>query len=173
MTQKELEMRHFKVLGLAFFAIAALGVMTAASASAILPDIHLLPTESNKAITGEGTIGKGPKTVILESEIGTRLEAEELKVLLALTPLTALGTYDLHFVNLQFGAEKCKSAGDAIGVLLLKGEFHLVFVGLSPTTTLAAGVLLLVNTKYECGKIKFTVTGVARHELQQVKRSKQ
>jgi hypothetical protein len=152
-------MRRFKVLGLAFLAIAALGVMTAASASAILPDIHLLPTEASKAITGEGTTGKAVEAAILESELGTKLTAEELKVLLALTPLTALGTYDLHFVNVVFAGEKCKTTGDALGVVLAKGDFHLVFVGLSPTTTLATGVLLLVNVKFECGKVKFNVKG--------------
>jgi hypothetical protein len=37
-----------------------------------------------------------------------------------------------------------------------------VFVGLSPTTTLAVGVLLLfgaAGTKFKCGKVSFTIKG--------------
>jgi hypothetical protein len=154
-------MRRLKAFGLAFLAIAALAVITAASASAILPDIHLLPTEASKAITGEGTIAKA-SVAILESELGTKVEADELKVLLGLTPLTALGLYDLHFVKVKLIAESCSSEGDAAGVVLAKGEFHLVFVGLSPTTTLAVGVLLLfgaAGVKFKCGKVSFTVKG--------------
>jgi hypothetical protein len=112
-------MRRVKVLGLVFLAVAALGVMTAASASAILPDIHLLPTEASKAITAEGTIANA-SVAFLESELGTKLEGDELKVLLGLTPLTALGLYDLHFAKVKLGKESCSSEGDAAGVLLVR-----------------------------------------------------
>ncbi len=148
-----------KVL-LAVFAVAAIAV---ASAAAALPTLLYLSGETGQVL-GTGLVSGTLGTVKLETELevlpatGVRLE------LTALKNDTKLGTYLANFFGVAFESgskEKCNSTGFAPGEVHLSGEWHLVYVGLSPTTTLMVGLLVLVPKQtYQCGSFgTFSVEG--------------
>jgi len=119
-------MRYIKMLGLTLVAVFALASAVAAtSAMALeLPDLHILEGEAYPA-TGLGVI-KGAKVAELQATVGTVIEAEEVKVLMKLEALSALGPIDFHFTGSKSGGVPCNSVGDATGVILVPGEYHVI-----------------------------------------------
>jgi hypothetical protein len=82
----------------------------------------------------------------LETSSGSVLKGTGVTLLLLTTELSALGTFNADFTSVENVEKiKCHSGGDAAGVVLLGGEFHLV---LSPQNL---GILFLVSEfEVEC-----------------------
>ncbi len=150
-------MRELGKFGIAVLAALAVGVIATASASAALPTLLYLAGDSGEVL-GTGLVTGGIGTIHLETELevlpatGARLE------LTALRNDTKLGTYLANFFGVaeENGAKnKCNSTGFGAGEVHFSGEWHLVYVGLSPTTALMVGLLLLVpKQSYKCGPEK-------------------
>jgi hypothetical protein len=156
-------MKQIKILGLALVAVFALASAVAAtSAMALeLPDIHVVLGEA-APVTGEGTTGKKAKAAVLETEVGSVLNAEELKILLKLEALSALGPVDFHFVNVTEGpgnTTKCNTEGDsaAEGVVLVKGEYHVVAFKNAAGVLLQEVLVLFPETTIKCAKLSIKV----------------
>jgi hypothetical protein len=154
---RRVDMKQIKILGLALVAVFALASAVAAtSAMALeLPDIHVVLGEA-APVTGEGTTGKKQGAATLETEVGSKLSAEELKILLKLEALSALGPVDLHFVNVAEGKgpTKCNTEGDAEGVVLLpKAEYHIVAFKNAGGVLLQEVVILFPETTMKCNKL--------------------
>lgn len=115
-------MHRLQLVGVLLGALCALGMM-AASAFAVLPDISIalggvyplhfvdsLPTAGMSLGSGSGVVfsGTGVSLLTLASE------------------LSALGSFFEQFLSVGQGAKKCNTPGDAKGVVLISGPFHIV-----------------------------------------------
>jgi hypothetical protein len=111
-------MRRLRIVGLVFFAVLALGVITAEAASAAST---VLP-EFSAEVAGHATSGTASLT--LEATKITCPLAESL-----FGPLSKkLGTFKILFDQCVAGGESCHSLGQALGSLTIEvtGEYHLV-----------------------------------------------
>jgi|GEM_PF-6267570 len=143
-------------------AVVLLATATTTPATAFeLPDIHNLPGETFP-VSGEGVSTKAAESVVIETESGSRATAEQLQLTMKLEALSALGPIALDFINVIEPKTKsfCNTEGDATGVVLVTGEYHVVDTKLSPLT---AALLILLplggTTTFTCGKLKLKVTG--------------
>jgi hypothetical protein len=111
-------MRRLRIVGLAFFAVLALGVITAEAAFAASTVLPLF----SKEVAGHAT--SGTATLNLESTKITCPLAESLFGPLSKT----LGTFKILFDQCVSGGESCHSLGQALGSLTIEvtGEYHLV-----------------------------------------------
>ncbi len=150
-------MQLFRRLIVPLCLVCVVGGIATTSAAAALPTLLYLAGETGEALaTGliTGVLG----TVRLETELeslpgtGVRLELTGLK------NDTKLGTYLANFFGVEenTGAKAtCNSTGFGVGEVHFSGEWHLVYVGLSPATTLIVGLLLLVpKQSVKCGPEK-------------------
>jgi hypothetical protein len=114
-----------------------------ALASVSLPDISITLVGGAYPIHAQATAASAPTT--LSTANGSVLTGTGVTVLLLTTELSALGTFTMDYTNnLQAGSSnKCNSVGDAAGLVLMGGEFHVVPIGLSP---LKLGILFLVSS---------------------------
>jgi hypothetical protein len=154
-------MRRLKLVGLALMVTFVVSVIAATAASALeLPDIHILPKETFPLVGEGSTKAKEEKSISLQTE-NSKLPAEEVKILVKVTELSPLGEIDLHFVNVHESKKpenKCNTEGDAEGVVLVKGEFHLVFTSFEPNPLeIAALVLFPSPLTVKCNKGKLNV----------------
>jgi hypothetical protein len=153
-------MKQLKVFGLALMAILAVGVMTAASASAALalPQIAAGPGQAYPLNLG------GHLTVasLLRTEGGS-LTGKEFSVLLSAAEPTALGSAAIEFLGVEepSAKKKCNTPGDSEAngaVLLLNAEYHLIFFNFAPlelgALTLFTKLLILCNV----GALETTTT---------------
>lgn len=116
---------------------------------------QVLPGDS-LPVTAEGHTAKGTGAVVLESEVGSTLSGEEAKVALELK--TNLGPASADLVNVvePKSKESCHTEGDAAGVVLVKGEYRVVFTSFEP---LEIGLLFLFSeVTVICGKLKIKIT---------------
>jgi hypothetical protein len=149
-------MRTLKI-GLAL--AAALGALLLASASSALalelPDIHVLSGETYPA-TGEGKV-EGAEVGALETELGEKLTSGTVAAQVELNELSSLGPTTLTFTKIFEPRSKveCNTVGDAAGVVLVLGEYHVVDTSTSPLT--AAILVLFKELVMECGKLKIKV----------------
>jgi hypothetical protein len=151
---------RFKALGTTVLGICVLSAVLPAAAPALSPIVSILPGEAFP-FTANGTV-TGVEVVKLETEIGEKITAEELKLLLVVAG-TLLGTFDAHFVKANNSGKECSTTGDAAGVALVKGKYHTVFLSLSP---LKSGVLLPVEEMtVTCGEKKIKFKGVLVTEI--------
>jgi hypothetical protein len=134
-------MRRLKLVGLVFFAVLVVGVITAEAAFA---QSTVLPLFS-KEVAGHAT--SGTATLNLE---GTKITCPLAESLFG--PLSkTLGTFKILFDQCVAGGESCHSLGQALGSLTIEvtGEYHLVsrasnrtfymlWLLLAPTDTTAA-----------------------------------
>jgi hypothetical protein len=84
--------------------------------------------------------------IALGTASGIVIEGTGATLLLLTTELSALGTFTVDYANMHAPNEpavQCNSEGDAKGVVLMHGEFHLVPFSLAP---LLLGILYLVTT---------------------------
>jgi hypothetical protein len=151
-------MSRAKTLLVALFALSLIAAAFATtSAMALeLPDVHILEGETYP-VTGEGTV-KGEDLFVLETELGEKILAREIKIKIELSELTSLGiaVVDLtETVEKKLGGTKCNTVGDAAGVVLINGEYHIVDISTSPLTI--AFLLLFPELTLECGKVKVKV----------------
>jgi hypothetical protein len=151
---KGLKMSRIKMYVIIAAAVLT-GLIVPATASA-LPDISLtlpgstFPLHLNFADNG--------KTVTeLQSASGAVLTGAGLSLLLLIGELTALGTFRADFLNNKRGTTACHSIGDAAGVILMEGSFHVVYTSLSPLTL---GILYLPKfLELECGTLLIELKG--------------
>jgi hypothetical protein len=111
-------MRRIKIVGLAFLAVLALGVIAVEAASAAST---VLPEFSNQ-VAGSAT--SGASSLNLE---GTTTSCTGGTVAMSPTS-TKLGTFKVLFGGCLAGGESCHSLGQALGSLTIEvtGEYHLV-----------------------------------------------
>src|ERR1700755_2555634 len=148
-------MRHLGCTGIVLIIMLTLA---SASASAMeLPDIHPLP--ESETVTAEGVI-KGAEAAVIETEIGEKLTAEELRPLFRFEKLSSLGSGDLHFSGVSRKGTKCNTEGDAPGVVLMASEFkwHYIILQISPAL-IADLVYLIPATTLICGTLKIKASG--------------
>ncbi len=148
------QMSRLKLLVAAFIALCALSAVVASSAAAekcpekgsekCLPLVHVLETEKFPVLL-EGVVTKASEAFFLQTASGAKLSSSQYKLLVDITKLSGLGTFDAHIPGLlEVGAEEekpCTTTGDTMGTVLIKGEFHLVY---GSTTTLNLLLLFLV-----------------------------
>jgi hypothetical protein len=159
-------MDRMKTLGVALFAVFALAVAFATTALA-LPDTHV-GALGKYPVTGEGSVGTGAKVVgTLETEIGEKLTATKVTATTTLNELSPLGPGSLKFTGVaEKNGHLCNTAGEAEGVVAFTGEYHIVWISLSPT--LIVGVLFLfTELTVECNakKLKIKVKAPALPKL--------
>jgi hypothetical protein len=145
-------MKRFKLFGLAFAAILAIGVMTAAAASATLPVIQ-------QAATASGSL---TSTDTLETISGSKLTGTSVELSLTNGAKTALGTYSAKFKGVKEGTQPCKTSGAAKEEVVNTGEFHLVWANSGKTEI--SVLFLPTGFTIECGepaKTKIKVKGQA------------
>jgi hypothetical protein len=151
-------MNHFKRFGLTVTALCAFASIATPASALTLPDIstalagakypiHL--TYTNKTLTS-----------LIETTGAESITGEGFLILLEITKLTSLGTFDILFEKWTEpeSKEKCASEGDALGTVLLRGVFHVV--PLPPESGKTVGVLYELNeVKLTCGEEKIKIKG--------------
>src|ERR1700733_11366684 len=117
--------------------------LAATNALASLPDISI--TLSGTYPLHIESTRPNAKTSITTAA-GVELEGTGLKQLVLVKELSALGTFTVVFSNVHLpnqAGKECNSEGDAKGVVLMTGEFHLVPFRLTPPEL---GILHLITT---------------------------
>ena len=157
-------MRRFAQFGLALMLVGAFSIVSVVSASAEstpLPQISTALPGETYPIIGEGAV-KAENEDDFFSTASFQIPDEETRVKLEVTMLgsSGVGEVELRGVREGSGGERCNTSGDASGVVLVKGEFHLVYTSISPASTLEVGTLLTFNTfKVLCGALISTIEG--------------
>jgi hypothetical protein len=122
-------------------------IATNAQAAVRLPDITVTLSGGAYPIYVEASLPNA--SVSFGSSSGIAIEGKGVTLLLLTSELSALGQFTAvitHYEEPLGGA--CNTPGDASGVILMHGEFHLVPTSLSP---LALGILFLVSEFFiEC-----------------------
>jgi hypothetical protein len=124
-------------------------IVTDVEPSTRLPDISLTlaagiyPLHLNFADNGR------TPTTFFERGDSRLIEGEDgLSLLLLVRESSTAGEFQAAFLDLKFTTKLCTTSGDARGVLLVEGSFHLVYTDLSP---LALGILYLLDpVEIEC-----------------------
>jgi hypothetical protein len=160
-------MRYIKMLGLTLVAVFALAsAVTATSAMALeLPDLHILEGEAYP-VTGEGVI-KGAAVAELQSTLGTTIAASEVKVLMKLEALSALGPIDFHFTGAKLGTVPCKTKPDETEVILVPGEYHVIDLPVGGVLTPFI-LILFAELTIECNKLAIKVKPPAIAKLEKL-----
>jgi hypothetical protein len=151
-------MRLLKLVGILLglplvLAIAA----TSALATVNLPDISVTLSGGTYPIHLQGSLPTTVAALITAADVP--ITSEGFTLLLLTTELSALGTFNMDFGKVvSENAVPCNTAGDLEGVVLAKGEFHLVPINLAPLTL---GILFLVSQfEIECpGSVGYVVRG--------------
>src|ERR1700728_6075 len=131
------EMKRLKLVGVLMGALFVLAAM--ATSAFALPDLSVTltggkyPVEATGKVTGKTSLG---------TSSGVALSGEGVTLTLTQAELSALGTFTTSFTKVKQGSIECHSNGDAAGVVLVKGEYHIVYTSLSPLTL---GTLFLVS----------------------------
>jgi hypothetical protein len=116
-------------------------VAAGAYAEVKLPDLSVTLLGGAYPLHSQGSLAKAATT--LSGTTGNMVSGEGVTILFLSTELSALGTFTADFTKIALPEGKpCSSVGDAAGVILLSGEFHLVPIDLSPLTL---GVLYLLS----------------------------
>ena len=124
-------MQRMKLLGLTVLAVLAFAALAATSALGALPEV--LPETAKIS----GTMGRGT----IETTEGLSIPCE--KATFSETVFKKLGAFHITFSGCVGPAkEKCESLGDEAGIILMLGEYHFVFITLSP---LVVGLALLLS----------------------------
>jgi hypothetical protein len=155
-TRWELAMKRVKLVGVALGVLLVLAVMV--SNAFALPDISVTLTGGTYPVHLNGSI---PVKTELGSASGVVLEGKGVTLLLLTTELSALGTFDSTFTNVEDpnNGKKCNNVGQTkeTGNVLVTGEFHLVLYGPTPEQL---GILFLVTfLEIECGTFAPEVRG--------------
>jgi hypothetical protein len=122
-------------------ALLTLAITSTTHAAVNLPDISVTLTGGTYPVRIQGTL----RNAIVEvgTSSGVVIEGKGVTLLLLTTELSALGTFTLDYTNYREpkSGATCQTAGDAAGVILVKGEFHLV--PLEVSAALPLGILFL------------------------------
>ena len=158
-------MRLLKSLGVMFLGVCAVGVLVVSSASAALPVVLSNPTQENGQAKAVGTEAvfetTGKKNVKCKTTSGTSTQSGT----------TSLGKFHIEFKECTTVAAgitfKCSGLGDATGIILTLGEYHLVedTLGESEKNSLGVAILFLLEpTHFECAG-GFALVKVTGNEL--------
>ncbi len=136
-------------------AVAASGAIASTASAFTLPDISIA-LGGTYAIHVEGSL-PGASTE-LGSAGGAVIRGTGVSLLALTTELSGLGTFSATFLNYVSGTTKCNSEGDAEGVVLVSGGFHIV---LGPGgTKKSLFILFLVATfVVHCGAPEIEISG--------------
>jgi len=146
-------MRQLKLLGLMLVALFASAFALAATATAALP--RILPEVAAErtwtgAAKGETELSTLGSELAVKCKTATAEGTEEAK--------KPLGLFHIAFKECKASIIACTGLGEASGVILALGKWHLVFDSLSPLTT-ATLFLIEPLVHFEClGKL-FLVLG--------------
>ncbi len=136
-------------------ALATSGLIASTSSAFTLPDISIalggtypihaegsLPTARTELGTAGGSVlaGKGASLLTLGNE------------------LSSLGPFSGTFLNVEKGAVKCNSEGDAAGVVLVSGSAHAV-LGPGGTKKFGFSLFLVATFIVHCGAVEVEVSG--------------
>jgi hypothetical protein len=146
-------MRLLKSLGAALVALLALGITTASA----LPDLSLTLTGSSFPLHLDVTLLSVETN--LSDAAGSRLEGVGFLLLLFVSSLTNLGTFEALFTNVKETGTttECRSSGDPLGEVLSKGTYHLVYTSFSPLTLGTLGII--EPQTITCGTIEIDMRG--------------
>jgi hypothetical protein len=135
-------MKFYKLASVTFGALLCFAIVAANALAAVsLPDISVTLTGGKYPVHSVGSLPNAATS--LGSSSGIALEGKGVTLLLLTTELSALGTFTSDFTEVVEPLQnKCHTSGDAEGVVLVGGEFHLVPTNLSP---LNLGTLFLVT----------------------------
>jgi hypothetical protein len=135
-------MKRLKLVGVLLGALFALAMLASSAYAAVnLPDISVTLTGGKYPVHAVGSLAAAATK--LGSASGVSLTGTGVTLLLLTAELSALGTFTTDFTGVENKEKvKCSSTGDAAGVVLVSGEFHLVPINLSPLTL---GILFLVS----------------------------
>jgi hypothetical protein len=164
----EVVMKRLKHAAAPAAALLTLAITSTTLAAVDLPDISVTLTGGIYPIHIQGTL---PRAATRWGDSGgVILEGEGVTLLLLTTELSALGTFMLDYTNYEepkTGA-KCQTAGDAAGVILVKGEFHLV--PLEVSAALPLGILFLVSEfEFRCKEsLEFEERGATLGTLENI-----
>ncbi len=135
-------MRLRSLAGIIILVIFSLGIVTVASAA--LPEV--LVEKGKLPVKFEGSGISGPTRI--ETVGGVLIQCKALRMSGEITSAHA-GTYKLNIEGcVGQGGIECHTTGDAKGVMLVPGEFHLVRTALMPVK--AAMLLLLSKISSTC-----------------------
>jgi hypothetical protein len=140
-------MKRFRLLGVALLALLALGAFASASASALVLPGFLTHQES---FTGKST-GAEPE---LELSSGAKVKCKTAPSEgTGEAGSDSLGAFHIHFTGCEQTALKheCHSTGDANGVILVLGIWHLVYSSVSPLVV--ANLFLVEHFHFECSAL--------------------
>ncbi len=148
-------MHRLKLVGVLLGALCALGVMAASASAFTLPDISIA-LGGTYPIHSEGSL-PGAKTE-LGAANGVVLKGVGVSLLTLTNELSALGPFSSTFLNVEKAGTICNSEGDAAGVVLVSGGFHIV---LGPGgTKKSLFILFLVATfVVHCGALEVEIRG--------------
>lgn len=149
--------------------VSALGLTSAVPALALeLPDVHVLSGETYPALSEGRVMGAGVAT--LETELGEKLTATEVKLTGELLELSSLGPASIEFWEVLEPKSKtrCNSPGVLAGIVRLPAEYHVVDTNDLPLT--AAVLILFKEQTVECnsGKLKIKVRSPILVKLEKV-----
>jgi hypothetical protein len=146
-------MRPLKLFGLLMVAMVTAVTVFSASASAALPKI--LPESASERTWKGASVGKTELSILGNSipvvcNSATAEGTEEAK--------KPLGLFHITFKECKASFFACTGLGDASGVILALGKWHLVFDNL---TTLSTATLFLIEplVHFECAGKLFLVLG--------------
>jgi len=145
-------MKRLMQISLFFVAIVAFASIAAASASAEeLPNSLPCGTEGSPVTGvsegGKSTFGSGAEVITAESSLGTQ----------SLTSCK-LGTFHTSFLTIKLGTTVCTGLGDAVGVVLVLGQFHIRDANVGgKLVVVSAG--LLEDVHFTCGLVLLLVGG--------------
>jgi hypothetical protein len=139
-------MRHFRLIGLALVAVFASAVALSASASAALPEILPISTSERtwkgKSV-GETKLQKLGGSFEVTCSSATAEGTEEAG--------KPLGLFHIDFSGCKAGGiSTCTGLGEASGVILALGTWHLVFDTLTPTLGTATLFLIEPLVHFTC-----------------------
>jgi hypothetical protein len=156
-TNMGVEMKRFKLAAVMLGALFALLAMAATASAVTLPDISVTLTGGTYPVTSTGSLSAATK---LASASGVALEGTGVTLLLVTKELSALGTFTSDFTKVidPNNSKECSTTGDATGVVLIGGEFHLVPLENAAPSKL--GILFLVSeATITCGTLEVVVRG--------------
>ena len=147
---------RIRLLFVAFSAVAVLGAVASATASAESP---LFLPERTEAYTGKGGAGT---LAVLPGGITKEIMAKEVETSGTLEAGAKLGSFHIDFKKSTAGGGllTCTGLGEASGVVLMLGTWHLVYDKLGTGGELGVAFLFLAEaTHLECGSKLFVMTG--------------
>ena len=149
-------MYRLKQTGAMIGALLALGAMATSASAFTLPDISI-GLGGTYPLHSEGSL---PTAAWVSTNTGGgTLTGTGVSLLLLTTELSGLGTFSETYLGVKRGSENCHSVGDAQGVMLVSGEFHIV---LGPGGTKKLLYILFLVTEFELlceGGISLEVRG--------------